>query len=242
MFRFTYVFISFTLCSIISIYNINWLLLVLTYPFLKFFTKKFITTHVTDLFDVIWTLTNSISFLFILPLTFYQLLSFFKSGWYAYQINILKTSYYYIYTTLSFITILCYTIFLPSTLNFLVYWEKIEQNNSLLIIDTEFRILNFVHWVLNFQYSFTFLIFLYLLIVFLLWTLIKPIKVYLAIKSYRKQLSFYSLVLLFLLSPPEIFLQFYLIFFVITFYEAVFFFVCYKISNSNEYAYDKSIT
>nr|YP_010937578.1 protein translocase subunit SecY [Grateloupia asiatica]WKW95608.1 protein translocase subunit SecY [Grateloupia asiatica] len=242
LFRLTYVFISFILCGIISIYNINWLLLILTYPFLKLFTKKFITTHVTDLFDVVWILTNSFSFSFILPLTFYHLLNFFKSSWQTYQINILKTTYYHACIVLSVITILCYTIFLPTTLNFLIYWEKIEQTNSLLMIDTEFRILNFVYWALNFHYSFAFLTFLYLVITFLFWTLTKPTRIYFLIKLYRKQFSFCSLILLFFLSPPDVFLQFFLVLFVIIFYEIVFFFVCYKLSNSNHYAYSKSTT
>nr|YP_008963791.1 preprotein translocase subunit SecY [Grateloupia angusta]AGO19304.1 preprotein translocase subunit SecY [Grateloupia angusta] len=232
-FRFIYIFTSFILCGIISIYNTNWLLLVLTYPFLKLFTKKFIITHVTDLFDVAWILANSTSLLFILPLVFFQLLNFFKPSWYIYQIDILKAIFYYACIALSVITVLCYMTFLPTTLNFLIYWEKIEQGSSILTIDTEFRILNFIYWVLNFQYSFAFLILLYLVIISLLWILIKFIKVYFLIKLYRKQLSFCSLVLLFFLSPSDIFLQFFLIFFVTLFYEVVFFFVCYRVSNSN---------
>nr|YP_010881025.1 Sec-independent protein translocase component TatC [Grateloupia cornea]WIA66143.1 Sec-independent protein translocase component TatC [Grateloupia cornea] len=233
IFRLIYIFISFISCGIISIYNINWLLFVLTYPLLKPFTKKFITTHVTDLFDVVWILTNSISFLFVLPLVFYQLLNFFKSSWYTYQINTLKTIHYYACIVLSAITTSCYTIFLPTTLNFLIYWEKIEQTDSLLMINAEFRILDFVYWALNFQYSFAFLVFSYLVIASSLWILIKPTKVYFLIKSYRKQFSFCSLTLLFFLSPPDVFLQFFLVLFVIVLYEIVFFFVCYKISNLN---------
>nr|YP_010921940.1 Sec-independent protein translocase component TatC [Grateloupia turuturu]YP_010986438.1 SecY-independent protein translocase component TatC [Pachymeniopsis lanceolata]WIM51246.1 Sec-independent protein translocase component TatC [Grateloupia turuturu]WOL37406.1 SecY-independent protein translocase component TatC [Pachymeniopsis lanceolata] len=232
-FRFIYIFISFILCGIISIYNVNWLFLVLTYPFLKLFNKKFIITQVTDLFNVTWILTNSISFLFILPLTFWQLLNFFKPSWYTYQIDILKVAFQYAFIVLGAAAVLCYATFLPSILNFLIYWEKIEQNSSILTIDTEFRILNFICWVLNFQYSFAFLILLYLVVISLLWILMKFIKVYFLIKLYRKQLSFFSLVLLFFLLPPDIFLQFFLIFFINIFYEAVFFFVCYKVSNSN---------
>nr|YP_010395123.1 Sec-independent protein translocase component TatC [Grateloupia elliptica]UQJ72564.1 Sec-independent protein translocase component TatC [Grateloupia elliptica]UYI31696.1 Sec-independent protein translocase component TatC [Grateloupia elliptica] len=233
MFLFIYTFISFALCGIISIYNTNWLLLVLTYPFLKLFIKKFIITQVTDLLDVAWILANSISFSCILPLTFYQLLNFFKPSWYTYQISILKRAFYYSFTVLSIVAISCYTIFLPTTLNFLTYWEKIERNRSILVIDTEFRILNFICWVLNFQYSLAFLIFLYVTIASLLWILMKLTEVYFLVKLYRKQLSFFSLVLLFFLSPPDVFLQFFLAFFVTIFYEVVFFFVCYKVSNSN---------
>nr|YP_010164479.1 SecY [Polyopes lancifolius]QRM91074.1 SecY [Polyopes lancifolius] len=233
VFRFAYVFASFVLCTIVSIYNINWLLLFVTYPFLQFFAKKFIITHVTDFIDVIWVLVCSISLLFILPLVFYQSLNFFKSSWYTYQAKIVKKLFYWLWTSVNVLVVLCYLIILPSIINFLTYWEKLEQSNSILTIETEFRILNFVYWVLHFQYSFIFFISSYLFVVALLWSLLEFTRTYFVVKLYRKQLSFINLLFLFVLAPSDISLQFLLIFFVIIFYEFVFLFVCYKISNSD---------
>lgn len=53
VYRFLYISLSFIFCIIITLLNIQILLLVETYPFLQFSNKKFIVTQTTDLIDVV---------------------------------------------------------------------------------------------------------------------------------------------------------------------------------------------
>lgn len=118
-YRFSHLFISFCFCSLIIFYHIEILLLLETYPFLKFAEKKFLVTHTTDLINLIWYLVFSTSFFTIFPVFYYQLIQFSKSSWYKYQLNFSKKLFFYPLVFYYVCIFLCYLKLFPLILNFL---------------------------------------------------------------------------------------------------------------------------
>nr|YP_004062188.1 SecY [Gracilariophila oryzoides]ADR03204.1 SecY [Gracilariophila oryzoides]APC24937.1 Sec-independent protein translocase [Gracilariophila oryzoides] len=231
IFRLFYIFISFCLCLIVNSFNIYNILFFETYPSLKFSPQKFIVTDVMDLFDVIYILFFSKSFLFIFPYAMFQLYKFNSSNWYIYQWVFFKKS-----LKLAFLFSLAVLIFihiglLPSILQFLT---KLETNMDPTInIFVEFRLINYVKWVLTFRYFISSLSFISFLIFFQIWFLLSTEWVYFFTKYYRKIFIFSALFILYLVTPPDGFSQIFFIIFTFVIFEIVFLFVCYKLSNIN---------
>lgn len=230
-YRSFYSLISVFFCFLISLQNIELLLLIETYPFLKFANKKFIVTHTTDLINAAWNIATAMSYFLTFPLFVYQLIQFFKPSWYKYQITFAK-KLFIIPLVISYIFILlCYYKIFPSVLNFLTQWN-FSQLKLILNVEIEFRIINYLIWILTLRNCFWFLsyFFVMLIILFLFFIFVK--NIYNLIKFQRKNLCFLNIVVLLVLTPPDIFLQFFIIFSSFIFYETIFCIICYKICNS----------
>nr|YP_009295541.1 SecY-independent transporter protein [Mastocarpus papillatus]AOL58025.1 SecY-independent transporter protein [Mastocarpus papillatus] len=231
LYRLSYIVISFIFCIIITFLNVQTLLLVETYPFLQFLSKKFIVTGTTDLIDVVWVLVFSTSLLSSFPLFFYQLIQFSKNSWYIYQISFSLKLLISSLTVYLVSLVFCYTTFLPVVLEFLAQWET-KQTGSILNIKIEFRILSYIRWILSFRYVFSFSILTVFLWVTFIYLLLNPIIAYRTVKSRRKLFVFLTIFSFFLLIPPNVFLQFFIISNAFIFYEVLFFFFCYKTYNT----------
>lgn len=231
-YRFFYIFVSFCCCCSILYLNIQILFLIETYPFLQFSEKKFIATHVTDLFDCIWLLLISTSFLSIFPLFIFHLIQFFKTSWYKSQFYLAK--WLLIFPTVIYwvFLFLCYLNIFPLVLSFLEQWE-IKKLSSILSIEVEFRILSYLTWILSIRYFMSFFNFILFVSLINFILLFDSKDLYRNIKRYRKQFSFSTILTLFFFIPPDIYLQFFVIFITFIFYEIIFFFLCYKICNLN---------
>nr|YP_009511812.1 Sec-independent protein translocase component TatC [Gracilaria ferox]AXI97689.1 Sec-independent protein translocase component TatC [Gracilaria ferox]UAD89640.1 Sec-independent protein translocase component TatC [Gracilaria ferox] len=228
-FRLIYVFISFLLCVFIASMNIYYLVFFEVYPFIVYELKKFIVTNVMDLFDVLWLLVISKSFFFVFPYWIFQLFKFNSPSWYLYQIRFFYKSFYF-----SFWMVLIYLFFvhfslLPFILSMLTKWEI--DNTNLFDIFVEFRIISYIRWVLAFRYFIGTFSFFILLLILHLWFLIKTKRIYFLIKYYRKLFIFGILCMLFLLIPPDNFLQIFCIGSIFLTFELVFLFICYKLCN-----------
>nr|YP_010199757.1 Sec-independent protein translocase component TatC [Gracilaria multipartita]UAD89715.1 Sec-independent protein translocase component TatC [Gracilaria multipartita] len=229
IFRLLYVFISFFLCIFIASINIYYLIFFEVYPFVIYELKKFIVTNVMDLFDVLWLLVISKSFFFVFPYWIFQLSKFSCSSWYFYQIKFFNRSFYF-----TFLIVLIYMFFvhfglLPFVLSVLTKWDI--NNTNLFSIFVEFRIISYIKWILTFRYFLGSLGFFTFLLAFHFWSLIKLNQIYFLVKYYRKPFMFGILCMLFLLIPPDNFLQIFCIWFVFFTFELVFLFVCYKLCN-----------
>nr|AHX02491.1 SecY [Riquetophycus sp. HSY-2014a] len=230
-YRFIYILFSFCICLIITFYYIELLMLLETYPFLKFTNKKFIITHTTDLINSIWYLTFSTSFFLIFPLFFYHIINFAKAGWYEYQtIFAEKLLHFPLIMCYSFV-FFCYYSFFPSILNFLTQWDLVTIN-SVLNIEIEFRVLNYIEWILMLRNSFAFLIYIIYILILQFSFFIFLIDIYKIMKFHRKKFCFLTITYLFILMPSDIFLQFFTIIIIFIIYELNFFIICYKIYNS----------
>lgn len=232
IFRFSYVFLSFFLCILVSVLNIESILFFETYPFLKFSYKKFIVTNTTDLFNIIWTLVVSKSLISVYPFIFYQIYLFSKSSWYNYQIYLFKKLILFSFCFYCVSLFICYIIILPHIIDFLIQWE-LKDKYAILSIEVEFRILNYIYWILSFSYFFSLINYYFSIFIVKLLFLMSIWNLFNFIKVYRKQISFFSIFFLFLSSPSDYLLQFFIILLILLFYEVFFFFLCYKIKNSD---------
>nr|YP_011017011.1 twin arginine protein translocation system - TatC protein [Gracilaria hainanensis]WQB61689.1 twin arginine protein translocation system - TatC protein [Gracilaria hainanensis] len=231
VFRLIYIFISFFLCIVAASLNVYYLIFFEVYPFVKYELKKFIVTNVMDLFNVLWLLVIFKSFFFVFPYWIFQLYKFSSSGWYVYQFKFFNRSFYLSFFTALICLIFLHFVLLPFTLFILTKWEMSSTN--LFNIFVEFRIISYMKWILTFRYfigSFSFLVFLFILH---LWFLVKTSQIYFLIKYFRKLFMFGILCVLFLLMPPDNFLQIFCIGFIFLIFELVFLFVCYKLCNVN---------
>ena len=226
-YRIGYILTSFTICLIIAFQNIELLLLVETYPFLELSHKKFIVTQTTDLINSIWLLVFSNSFFVVFPMFFYQIIGFSKTGWYCYQldfsIKILIFPLVICYVSVFF----CYFKIFPVILNFLTHWN-LDQIKVFLSLEIEFRILNYLHWILLLRYCFSFLTYIFVMLIIQINYLVFSQNIYAIIKYHRKKICFSTILVLFILAPPDIFLQFFIIFITFVIYEFIFFILCYK--------------
>ena len=198
-----------------------------TYPFLQLSNKKFISTQTTDLIDAVWILTFSTSFLFVYPFFVYQIISFSKNSWYEYQIYFTTNLFCYSLVLYVISLLFLYYYFLPILLDFLSQWE-IKQTTSILNIEIEFRILNYIQWILTFRYVFSFLFYVVTLFVCFFSFLLNSIIKYNLLKFHRKLFIFLNTLFFFLIIPSDFYLQFLVIFSSFTLYEIVFLFLCYK--------------
>ena len=230
-FRFFYFFISFFLCIIISFYYIELLLLIETYPFLEFSRKKFIVTHTTDLINMVWSLIISTSFFMVFPTFFYQLIQFSKASWYLYQLKFCNKLFIIPLIIYYFSIIICYFKLFPLLLEFLIQWQLLYSKTFLNIV-IELRILDYISWILSLRYCFCFLIYIFVLLLINLLVFVFIKNVYWILKFHRHKFCFLNIFSLFILAPPDILLQFFIILFCFIFYEIIFFIICYKIYNN----------
>ena len=231
IYRFFHIVISFSCCSLIVFYRIEVLLLLETYPFLKFTDKKFLVTHTTDLINLVWYLVFSTSFFAVFPVFFHQLIQFSKSSWYKYQLEFSKNLFIFPLLFYYMCIILCYLKLFPLVLNFLTEW-KLTKIKTFLDIKIEFRILNYINWISSLKYCLSFSSYLFLLLIIHIWFLFTFKNIYKIMKFHRKKICFLSIFFLFILAPPDILLQFFILLNNYLFYEVVFFILCYKLCNS----------
>nr|AYR06602.1 preprotein translocase subunit SecY [Lithothamnion sp.] len=221
--RIFYILFSYCLCLIIIFLNIDILFLFETYPFASVVNNRFISTCVTDFIDVIWTLSVFTSIIFTLPLLVYHLGSFFYNSWYTYQINFYRKLVLTSLLIFLFIYFIIHNNILPSIFSFFLYWE-ITEESSLLRIEAETRILSYIDWILLLKLIFSFLISLgfFILSIFLSFFKVKYIHGF--FKFNKGILIYFSIFLFFLITPPDFFLQLFIIFFNLIFFNLIFFF------------------
>nr|YP_009490383.1 SecY [Gracilaria edulis]AWH62512.1 SecY [Gracilaria edulis] len=233
LFRLTYIFISFVFCLSIASLNSHSLLFFEFYPFIRLGQKKFIVINVMDLFNTLWLLIIFKSLFFIFPYWLFHLYKFNSSSWYKYQLKFFKrlllwfTSLYFIYFFLFYFFILPCVLFLLTKLN--------VGHNSLFEVFMEFRILSYVKWVLTFQYFISSLNLIFFIVILNFYFFFKLNSIYFIIKYCRKFFICVILFILFLLIPPDGFIQGCLVGFIFLIFEAVFLFVCYKWCYKNKF-------
>nr|YP_009515607.1 Sec-independent protein translocase [Sirodotia delicatula]AVK39597.1 Sec-independent protein translocase [Sirodotia delicatula] len=229
LWRFFYCLLSLVVVFFVALYHAELLLLFEVYPFIKFTHKKFIATHVTELFDSVMQTCFFMTFIANFPFIVYHILAFFSVCWYSYQIILFK-----LYTFLMshvFITssILTNIYLLPQIFNFFIQWEMV-QDNSLLQLEMDTRIYSYLTWV-NYIYSLVnFLFSFFLTNLFLLVLFVSPYKVYICLKYYRKQFIFTIIASFMFILPPDFWIQLTLFTCVSIFLEFSFLLSCFRLN------------
>jgi sec-independent protein translocase protein TatC len=187
------------------------------------FEKNYlIFTNLTEVLIIYIKVYITLTFIIIIPCSFFQLYSFLINGLYYYEKK--KLSYIFLLLILIFLinNLITYFIFIPLTYYFFLSFEHISDNN-LFNIYFEGKIYDYLILFFNFFVNFTLCLFLPFFIYFL--NYLNIININFLTKN-RKIFYFLFLILIFIFSPPDIFLFIFLIFFYLFFYEFSLYILC----------------
>lgn len=227
-FRLFYILISYLICLTIFFLNIETIFLFETNSLLSnLTTKRLILTKISQLFNTVWFLCNSFTFIFIFPLTSYHIFFFFKSSWYLYQIRIIKNFYFFFINMFLMLYFICHTIIIGSLINFFLYWE-IKEINSLLRIEAEISLFYYVVWNLNLKFFFTFWVINLLFLIYLILKFFNIFNLYKLFLNFKKLLTYLFICGFFFLIPPDFFIQMFIVIFCYFLFELFFLTICVK--------------
>lgn len=231
-FKLLYFIISFTSLFILFFNNIHLYFLFEILPFMSiFYYKRFIITHITHLFNSIWTFAFFYSWVFIFPLCSHQIFLFFKPGWYYYQKFIYKFFSTWIYCWFVVFFVCFHFIIVPILLNFFLYWE-LTDHYSLLRIESEIDFFYYILWIIIFKCSFSTILSYFILCMMQTFFFLRIIKIYIYLKNYLNLLIFIIITFLYLLIPPDFLLQLFLVVFIYTIIKFFYFLICLTLYNS----------
>lgn len=226
--RLFYCLLSSIIVFFITFYYIEFLFLFEVYPFIKFTHKRFIATHITELFNSVLQTCFFITCISEFPLFAYHILAFFSNCWFSYQFTLLR--FYIFLVLLLFLQTLFFTniYLLPKIFDFFTQWEALSV--TLFQVELDTRILTYLLWV-NHVYSFVnFSFSLFFTILFLFVLFMSPYQFYSYLNSYKKQVMFMVLLIFMIISPPDFWIQLMLITFSIFFIEISFFLSCFRMN------------
>nr|WDA66145.1 preprotein translocase subunit SecY [Lithothamnion corallioides] len=236
--RSLYIFFSYCICLVILFLNIEILFLFEIYPFMNITNNRFISTRLTDFVDVVWTLSAFMSTLFVLPLFVYHINSFFYNSWYTYQINFFKKLIRISIISFLITYFIIHNNLLSSIFTFFLYWE-ITEESSLLRIEAETTILSYMNWILFFKSLFSFLFSLGLFNLLILLNFIKIKYIHKYFKLYKNIFIYLFIFLSFLITPPDLFLQLFIILFNLILFNLILFILCIQFYKTNVKVYKK---
>ncbi len=227
-FRLFYILISYFICLIIFFLNIDTIFLFETNSLLTILTtKRLILTKISQLFNTIWFLCNSFSFSFLFPLIFYHILYFFKSGWYKYQVRILKTFYFFYINIFLVLYFFSHIIIITSLINFFLYWE-IKEISSLLRIEAEISLFYYILWNFHLKFFFSYCLINFLFLIYLTLKFFNIFILYKLFLKLKKLIMYLFICNLFILIPPDFFFQILIVIISYFLFELFFLIICIK--------------
>jgi Sec-independent protein secretion pathway component TatC len=231
LWRIYYCILGLVAIFIISFYYIELIFLFEIFPFIKLSHKKFIATHITELFDSVLQTCFSMVSINGFPLVTYHIFTFFISSWFNYQITLMR--YYLLFLSFSFFFSFSFTniFLLPKMFSFFTQWETV-QKNVMVHVGLETRIFLYTQWINCTYNSISFFCSLLLLFLFLILLFITPLKLYFFTKLYKKQILFAIILVLFILLPPDLWVQLLLVFSSFLLLELLFFMSCFRFNRT----------
>nr|NP_049317.1 SecY-independent transporter protein [Porphyra purpurea]AAD03120.1 SecY-independent transporter protein [Porphyra purpurea] len=230
-FRIGYVLLSYTLSLLVILKYNESIFLLETYAFICLNSKKFIATHITEVFFTSIYIASSLSWIINFPYAYYNCRFFLATSWYKSQVWIFSRLILPSFLVYFLSLLTCYFVALPSIFIFLDSW-KITLNYALKI-QLEARIETYTHWTLQtafFMSSVLCILFSKLLHSYLLDNMI-------TLHIYTRRFKKYLLVLFCLLTsftmPPEGLLQIILIIILTLLVEVLFFITCIFFAKNN---------
>jgi Sec-independent protein secretion pathway component TatC len=227
--RLFYCLLSSIVVFFTTFYYIEFLFLFEVYPFIRLTHKKFIATHVTELFSSVIQTCFFVTYISEFPLLAYHILTFFSTCWFAYQLTVLRIYIFSLLLLLLQASLFTNTYLLPKVFDFFTQWEAL-QNVTLFQVELDARIYTYLLWVnhvysfVNFSFSF-FLTTLFLFVLF-----ISPYRFHSCLNFYKKQITFTVILILMIILPPDFWIQLMLIVSSILFIEVTFFLSCFRIN------------
>nr|YP_009515583.1 Sec-independent protein translocase [Kumanoa mahlacensis]AVK39526.1 Sec-independent protein translocase [Kumanoa mahlacensis]UEQ11868.1 Sec-independent protein translocase [Kumanoa mahlacensis] len=225
--RIFYCILSLLTSFFITFHSVELIFLYEAYPFIKFIHKKFIATHVMELFNSAFQISFFIVYINIFPLIFYHILSFFSNSWFIYQVYLFKIYFYLYYFIILAAFIFTNSNFLPRTFEFFTQWE-LRQENSLLQLKMDARIYSYLTWIMEIHNFINFFLFFLIVLFFVITLYTSPIQSYKFVKDFKKQVWFTLIVITFIFSTGDVFTQIILILLNILLAEVLFFVTCFR--------------
>nr|WCH57771.1 Sec-independent protein translocase component TatC [Hypnea flava] len=218
------------LCSYIIIRHLSSVIFIESFFFIKLGFNQVILINITDLFDLMWyTCLNNT--LFCSSVYFcYSLVYFFKPSWYSYQ------EFYRLYLFKNLLNIgifslwVFYFYLLPLVLDFLTNWD-INYFGDLVYIKFKLSLFHYITWVLCIKFYFIAITQLLSWFFIQVSFLIELKNVYFILKKYKKSVFYVILCVLYLISPPDICLQFFILILNIVLVEILYFYICFITQN-----------
>lgn len=226
--RFFYACLTFFFSFFIIILFIDVFFLFEAYPLIVLHHKKFMATHITELFTSVFLVCLFFTYLIIFPSIAYHCLFFLSSSFYPFQIAFLKRCIFFIFLIAGLAFLITYHLILPNILFFFLQWKTHVSSLSLeLELDT--RIKEYLYWV-NSTYSILNLSFqTFMTLPLLLLFLYSTAALFNHLKFYRRHWSFIILFWLYLILPPDLILQLLLFIFIFCFFECFFYISCFRL-------------
>jgi len=207
------------------------LLVIFSFSLLKFSSASaiefsdFIYTHPIELFKVHLFFGVLLSGYFIIPLVFWIILDFLKSSLTKYNYK-----FYYKKVLITLISVFSINVFsfyylLPNLWFFFQNFNRSERSSKVLNFFFELRIEEYFYFVVDFLYLTNIFIF----IIFFLYILINSFGVS-NILYWKKLFVFINIVCATLLSPPDVYSQIAILFFLSVIFEGLIFINLYYLN------------
>lgn len=210
--RLIYSIISF-ICTFLACYYYYFeIMYIFTKPFL-YYEKNFIFTDLTEAFYTSIQISFFFSLYLILPLCMYQIWCFFIPSTFSNKRKNINFKFFIVFICLIVSIISVYLIILPKLYTFLL---NFEINTTLLNIELEARINSYVKLACKIFILFSFIF----LIPIWVFSLIKNKKIKIKILAKNRIKIFFCIVIFSsIVSPPDVFTQLIVSFFLQTFFE-----------------------
>ena len=231
--RVMYLLFSYLFCSVIFFqYNETIILFETTSVIFTLDQKRFIATQLTQIFNTVWFLCTALSFIFIFPLTTYNIKLFFASGWYKYQVHF----YNQIFITFTIFFYLnhffCQLVLIPQLASFFLYWEIIDEY-SLLKVEAEISLLFYIKWAFALKFLIAFVWSLGYTVIVLLIYFLDSKRLYSSVLTQKRKTLFVLLTLFTFLVPPDFSVQILATLSLFLTTECFSFFLCLKLLFKN---------
>lgn len=233
-YRIFYCFLSFLINCLVWFFFINELLFIIVKPLVNINRNDefsyFIFTGMADIVTIYIKIIFVLGFISTFPLLCLQLWFFLVQGLYNYEKKNLFIFIFFFIFIFIFIFLLLYIYLIPSVWLFFVNFE-LTNDNSLFGVYYEAHISDYVNFLFNIFYIFFCLLQIPVLIVFLLY--FNFIKVNFFV-YYRKYFIIIFFILGGIFSPPDVFSQIFISFFILFIYEIILFFNLLLTNYKNE--------
>ena len=121
--RFFYTFLSSIICILILLKYSQTLILLEVFPLFKISHRRFIATHITDLFDTIFWICCYLSIIWIFPLLVWQIKNFLFPRWTKVQLRIFEKICNLLWIFFNLLIFVFHFKCIPMILNFFLAWE-----------------------------------------------------------------------------------------------------------------------
>nr|WCH57915.1 Sec-independent protein translocase component TatC [Hypnea nidifica] len=229
------------LCGYIVLQHLSLIIFLESILFTQLGFNQVILLNITDLFDLIWLICLKNALFFSSIYCYYSLVYFFKPSWYQYQDfyilqlfkNLLKMGFIFLFVL--------YMYILPLILVFLTQWD-INFLKDTFYIKFQLSLLHYITWIFYIKFCFIFMSQFSVWFFTQFYFLIELKIFYKKLKKYKNQIFYGTLCFLYMLSPPDLSLQIFILILNMSLIETLYFYICFIIKNTNFYRHAYNTT